>query len=187
MRVTGGRARGVRLDVPKRGVRPALDRMREAVFSQIGSRIEGVYFLDLFAGCGSYGLEALSRGANGGVFVEKNRHCAKSVEKNLGRVCKSMDTPLTACRICVSDVFKWRSGEGPVFDFIFVDPPYEILEPEAPRILHLVSESLKDESSARVVFEAPGGIEFDLRDWVVEREFGNRKSRSEPNVRIIKR
>ena len=187
MRVTGGRARGVRLEVPKRGVRPALDRMREAVFSIIGYRVEGANFLDLFAGCGSYGLEALSRGADGGVFVEKDRLCVKSVGQNLGKVCKSMGVSPSSCRICVSDVFRWRNAEGSAFDFIFVDPPYDILKIKAPRILRLAGECLKAESQSRVVIETPGGFEFDLEEWTVERELGNRKNRAEPNVKILRR
>ncbi len=187
MRVTGGRARGIQLEVPKRSVRPALDRMREAVFSIIGSRVSGATFLDLFAGCGSYGLEALSRGADNGVFVEKNRICAKSVRRNLSKVCKSIGISPDSFMIFEADVFRWRRTEGRTFDLIFVDPPYDLWGVSASRILRLVGECLNVESQSRVVFESPGGFEFDFGEWTLEREVGNPKNRAGPTVKILKR
>ena len=71
MRITGGKARGIPLASPKGdATRPATDQLREAVFSSLGARIEGAQVADLFAGTGAYGLEAMSRGAIGGIFVE---------------------------------------------------------------------------------------------------------------------
>src|SRR5690242_14529688 len=91
MRISGGAARGVPLLVPKGdAVRPATDGMRQAVFSSLGARVAGARFLDLFAGSGAYGLEALSRGAAGGVFVEQNAKAAACVKKNIETVCKSL-------------------------------------------------------------------------------------------------
>ena len=76
MRLTGGRARGIPLKAPDEGTRPATDQLREAVFSSLAARIPGARVLDLFAGSGSYGLEAWSRGADRVVFIEKNyRFC----------------------------------------------------------------------------------------------------------------
>jgi len=73
MRISGGIARGVPLAVPKGdAVRPATDGMRQAGLSSLGSRVVGAFFWDLFAGSGAYGLEALSRGAAGGIFVERS-------------------------------------------------------------------------------------------------------------------
>ena len=89
MRISGGVARGIPLVVPKGdAVRPATDGMRQAVFSSLGARVPGAHFLDLFAGSGSYGLEALSRGAAGGIFVEKNVKAAACVRQNIAVVCK---------------------------------------------------------------------------------------------------
>ena len=74
MRITGGLARSIPLILPKGdAVRPATDALRQAVFSSLAARVAGARFLDLFAGSGAYGLEALSRGASSGVFVEKRR------------------------------------------------------------------------------------------------------------------
>src|SRR5688572_25253543 len=91
MRISGGKARGIPLVVPKGdAVRPATDGMRQAVFSSLGERVVGARFLDLFAGSGAYGLEALSRGAAGGVFVEQNPKAAACVRRNIAAVCKSL-------------------------------------------------------------------------------------------------
>src|SRR5882724_13627781 len=91
MRISGSVARGIPLAVPKGdAVRPATDGMRQAVFSSLRGRVSGARFLDLFAGSGAYGLEALSRGAAGGVFVEQNARAAACVRKNIEAVCKSL-------------------------------------------------------------------------------------------------
>ncbi|MDR2676021.1 MAG: RsmD family RNA methyltransferase [Opitutaceae bacterium] len=90
MRITGGIARGIPLVVPKGdAVRPATDGMRQAVFSSLAARVPGAWFLDLCAGSGAYGLEAVSRGAAGGVFVEKNAKAAACLRRNIEAVCKS--------------------------------------------------------------------------------------------------
>jgi len=73
MRVVAGSAGGVRLAVPKRGVRPTMDRVKAAIFSSLGDAIVGARVLDLFAGTGALGIEALSRGASSAVFVEESR------------------------------------------------------------------------------------------------------------------
>src|SRR5471030_2715621 len=91
MRISGGAARGITLVAPKGdAVRPATDGLRQAVFSSLGARVAGARFLDLFAGSGAYGLEALSRGATGGVFVESNHRAVGCLRKNLSAVCKSL-------------------------------------------------------------------------------------------------
>ena len=91
MRISGGLARGITLAVPKGEVtRPATDGMRQSVFSSLASAVPGARFLDLFAGSGAYGLEALSRGAVGGVFVEQNPRAVACVRKNIEAVCKSL-------------------------------------------------------------------------------------------------
>src|SRR6188472_1897735 len=77
--------------VPKGdAVRPATDGMRQSVFSSLGARVVDAHFLDLFAGSGAYGLEALSRGAAGGVFIEQNAKAAACVRQNIAAVCKSL-------------------------------------------------------------------------------------------------
>src|ERR1700747_2722172 len=83
MRVIAGCAGGIRLAVPKRGVRPTMDRVKAAIFSSLGEAVISARVLDLFAGCGALGIEALSRGAAFALFVEQDRQAIAAVEKNL--------------------------------------------------------------------------------------------------------
>src|ERR1700758_2216865 len=85
MRVIAGSAGGIRLAVSKRGVRPTMDRVKAAIFSSLGDSIIGARVLDLFAGSGALGIEALSRGATAAVFVDQDRTSISAIEKNLGR------------------------------------------------------------------------------------------------------
>jgi 16S rRNA (guanine966-N2)-methyltransferase len=120
MRVIAGRAGGIRLVVPKRGVRPTMDRVKAAIFSSLGDAVGAARVLDLFAGSGALGIEALSRGASSVVFVEADRQSAKIIEDNLAK------TKLTG-RILQRDVFDFlRHASGAeMFDLVFADPPYE--------------------------------------------------------------
>src|SRR5512134_3046350 len=83
MRVVAGSARGVRLAPVPRGVRPVSDRAREGLFSSLGDRVRGARVLDLYAGSGALGVEALSRGAAEAVFVERDRAALAAVRRNL--------------------------------------------------------------------------------------------------------
>src|SRR5207253_11355855 len=85
MRVIAGRAGGVRLISPKNGVRPTMDRVKAAIFSSLGETIISARVLDLFAGTGALGIEALSRGAASAIFVEDDRQSAEAIEKNLAK------------------------------------------------------------------------------------------------------
>jgi 16S rRNA (guanine966-N2)-methyltransferase len=119
MRVIAGSAGGIRLDVPKTDVRPTMDRVKAAIFSSLGEEIIGARVLDLFAGTGALGIEALSRGAASALFVEDNSAAIAAIERNLAR------TRLEG-RIRRQDVFGFlRSPRGESFNIIFADPPYE--------------------------------------------------------------
>src|SRR6478735_12672373 len=83
MRVIAGSAGGVRLAVPKRGVRPTMDRVKAAIFSSLGEMVIDARALDLFAGSGALGIEALSRGADSAVFVERDALALRSLRANL--------------------------------------------------------------------------------------------------------
>lgn len=85
MRIIAGSARGVRLVPVPSGVRPTSDRVREAVFNTLGQFFDGGEVLDLYAGTGALGIEALSRGFDGATFVEKNGQAARMVRENLAR------------------------------------------------------------------------------------------------------
>ncbi|NBR69152.1 MAG: 16S rRNA (guanine(966)-N(2))-methyltransferase RsmD [Verrucomicrobia bacterium] len=120
LRITGGIHSSRRLEVPSLpGLRPAQDRVRAAVFSALGNLVPESRVLDLFAGTGSYGLEALSRGASSALFIEQNNRTAEALRKNLASL--KYDFP-----VLESPVEMWipRATEPP-FDLIFLDPPYD--------------------------------------------------------------
>ena len=124
MRVIAGRAGGVRLVSPKSGVRPTMDRVKAAIFSSLGEIIIGARVLDLFAGTGALGIEALSRGAESALFVDEDRLSITSIERNLDK------TKLSG-RVRNADVFRFLKNaptSGERFRIIFADPPYEKME-----------------------------------------------------------
>ncbi len=120
MRVIAGTAGGIRLDVPKNDVRPTMDRVKAAIFSSLGEELIGARVLDLFAGTGALGIEALSRGAASALFVEENLAAIMAIDRNLVR------TKLEG-RVRRQDVFAFlRSTQTrEPFKIIFADPPYE--------------------------------------------------------------
>jgi len=120
MRVIAGLAGGIQLEVPKNGVRPTMDRVKSAIFSSLGELVLDARVLDLFAGTGALGIEALSRGAASALFVEENVAAISAIERNLAR------TKFEG-RIRKQDVFAFlRSAQtSEPFQIIFADPPYE--------------------------------------------------------------
>lgn len=120
MRVIGGEAKGRRLfSVPGETTRPITDRVKEALFDILAGRMPGARFLDLFAGTGGVGIEALSRGAQEALFVERNERALATLRRNL-------TTTQLACRARVirRDVFRFiASYTGEPFDIIYVAPP----------------------------------------------------------------
>lgn len=167
MRISGGSARGVTLEVPKgSAVRPATDGLRQAVFSSLAARVPGVAFLDLFAGSGAYGLEALSRGASGGAFVERNAKTVGSLRRNIAAVCKSMHRDEAGLKVLQGDVLEWTLGaveETP--ELVFIDPPYELIAELGPRIFEKLGKCLRRENDPIVVFEMPGELELKPAGW----------------------
>jgi len=120
MRVIAGSAGGIRLAVPKCGVRPTMDRVKAAIFSSLGDAVAGARVLDLFAGSGALGIEALSRGASSAMFVEEDRQSTEMIERNLAK------TKLKG-RVRQQDVFDFlrRGPDAERVQIIFADPPYE--------------------------------------------------------------
>jgi 16S rRNA (guanine966-N2)-methyltransferase len=120
MRVIAGSAGGLRLDVPKTAVRPTMDRVKGAIFSSLGDEIVGARVLDLFAGTGALGIEALSRGAASVLFVEEETSAIAAIERNLAR------TKLEG-QVRKQDVFTFLSSAqiAEPFRVIFADPPYD--------------------------------------------------------------
>lgn len=119
MRVISGSAKGIQLQaVPGSGTRPITDRVKEAVFNILGDMVEDSQILDLFAGTGSVGIEALSRGAELAVFVEKHPKAISTIRTNLRR------TALGArAQVVKADVFRFLARAPQPFDLIYIAPP----------------------------------------------------------------
>jgi 16S rRNA (guanine966-N2)-methyltransferase len=184
--ITGGAARGIRLKIRNSdSIRPAMGRMREAVFSSLGPGIAESVFLDLFAGSGAYGLEALSRGASGGVFIEKDHRTIGYLEENLSAVCKSLGLKKSPCDVLELDVIKWIPTIKHRFDFIFVDPPYDTINRRMELIFTLAQSCLSLHASSRLIFEAPGELELMGHGWEQVKKLG--KGRHESTVSFFRR
>lgn len=124
MRITGGEFGGRNLKVPKSdAIRPTQDRVREALFNIVQCEIGGADFLDLFAGSGAVGIEALSRGAKSATFVEMSRRHLAVLNENLAMLGSC------AAAVVAAEVYRWLatySGSG--FSIGFADPPYALGE-----------------------------------------------------------
>ena len=120
MRIIAGSARGRRLKGPDtRETRPVTDRVREAVFSSIGSWVQDADVADLYAGSGSFGLEALSRGAASVVFVEKGRRALEALDENI--------SALGLGGVVVSgEVRRFLHRADSIFHLVFIDPPWDL-------------------------------------------------------------
>ena len=154
MRVVAGSRKGHRIDAPKGVVtRPTGDRVREAVFSILGS-VEDASVLDLFAGSGAMGLEALSRGATSCVFVERDREAVRVIQANLAKL------RLTGAVVVARDVtaaLREERDRGRQFDLVVADPPYEEWEWHAAVLAELVPGVLADDGL--VVLETADRVE----------------------------
>jgi pantetheine-phosphate adenylyltransferase/16S rRNA (guanine(966)-N(2))-methyltransferase RsmD len=133
LRVIAGSAGGTRLARVPRGVRPTSDRVRESLFNALGQFFEGGRVLDLYAGTGALGIEALSRGSGHAVFVERDRTARAVIRENLRRTGFVDRTEVLGGE--VEAVLRWLVKRGDRFDLIFADPPYRIAA-EVGGILH---------------------------------------------------
>ena len=126
MRVIAGSAGGIYLRCPRHGdVRPTMDQVRAAIFSSLAERVMGARVLDLFAGTGGLGIEALSRGAATAAFVEKDRRTLECIRQNLTKAHLE-----TGSEVACADAFAYcarltKQGARRRFDLIFADPPYQ--------------------------------------------------------------
>jgi 16S rRNA (guanine966-N2)-methyltransferase len=128
VRIVAGSRKGARIFAPKGlDTRPTGDHVREAVFNLVGP-VGGASVLDLYAGSGAMGLEALSRGASSAVFVESDREACRTIQRNLEKL--GLDGAEIACR----EVLRFLAAERRRFDLILVDPPYDVVESVAVRL-----------------------------------------------------
>jgi 16S rRNA (guanine966-N2)-methyltransferase len=119
VRIIAGMAKGRRLDRPAAGTRPFTDRNRESLFSSLGAAVEDAVVLDLYAGVGSLGLEALSRGAAAATFIERNRPAVAILERNVTAVG-------LGGKVIAADVSEFLATDPGGYDLVFVDPPYGV-------------------------------------------------------------
>lgn len=130
MRIISGRSRGRKLHTPKeiRGkaplIRPTSDRAREALFNIIGQRVVGTKVLDLFAGTGAFGLEALSRGAEQVVFVDDSQYACSLIAENCKLCQEEVAARILRRDLRKSPTFIKKMIEDRAFDLVFMDPPY---------------------------------------------------------------
>ncbi len=127
MRIVAGSARGVRLAPVPEGVRPVSDRAREGLFSSLGVRVPGARVLDLFAGTGAMGIEALSRGAADAVFVDRAHTASAAVFENLERAHVAEHATVVTRPVLT---FLREGAQTASFDVVFLDPPYDLGAPE---------------------------------------------------------
>ena len=145
MRIVAGEFKGRRLRMPRGApTRPTADRVREALFSMLGD-VAGARVLDLYAGSGALGIEALSRGAASAVFVERDTRAAAAIQANL-------DTVGAEAEVSRQDVLAFVRRDGRSYDLVFCDPPYD----SGPRIAAALAERLPAllSSDARIVTES---------------------------------
>lgn len=156
MRVIAGSARRLPLKtIEGSGTRPTTDRIKETLFNMIAEWIPDSTFLDLFAGSGQIGIEALSRGAREAVFVEKNPKASSCIEENL-KFTKLQDRG-TLMKTDVQSALRRLEGRK-TFDYIFMDPPYE-MDLERGVLEYLASSDLINEEGV-IIIEARLEDEF---------------------------
>lgn len=139
MRVIAGIAKGHPLRAPTgRGTRPTADRVREAVFSALQPVIVGARVLDLYAGSGALGIEALSRGAEAATFVERDRRAVATIRGNLASTRLDAGAHVVARDVRAALVALAASGAS--FDVVVLDPPYRVDEDERTEVLAGVAD-----------------------------------------------
>jgi 16S rRNA (guanine966-N2)-methyltransferase len=149
VRIIAGSRKGARIFAPKGDTRPTGDRVREAAFNLIGP-VDDMAVLDLFAGSGAMGLEALSRGASSSVFVESDREAQRAIERNLEKL------GLKGARIVKQDAKRALAAEaaaGSRYDLVLVDPPYRMLDSLLPTLATYLPSLLAEDGI--VVVESP--------------------------------
>ena len=165
MRIISGSHRGHKIEAPPgRSTRPTSDRVRENVFNILGS-VEGGVVLDLYAGSGAMGLEALSRGAERVVFVERDAEAVRAIERNLDRL-KLRATVLR------QDALAAIAAETRKYDLVLIDPPYDMYSDLEPKLARSLPSVLADD--AVVVVETDARVQpalpFDER---TSRKYGS--------------
>jgi 16S rRNA (guanine966-N2)-methyltransferase len=169
LRVIAGEHRGRRLQAPAgEATRPTSDRVREALFSILGSRVAGARVLDLFAGSGALGLEALSRGAESATFVDDAQAAVRAIRANL----QALQADAEVRRSDALRFLAAASQSGAQYDLVFIDPPYRHAERLAPALSEALPAVLAPGAAAVVESDrrAPLTLQLPLHD---ERRYGD--------------
>jgi 16S rRNA (guanine966-N2)-methyltransferase len=165
-RIVAGWAGSLALAVPPDGTRPTSDRTREALFSMLESRdaIAGAAVLDLYAGSGAFGLEAMSRGAASAVLVEKAPRAARTIRENVARLRKAARGPLDVV-VAAQSVAAFLASAAPGVALAFLDPPYDLPDAQVAADLAALAPLLAEDavvlverSSRSPVPELPEGL-----------------------------
>jgi len=167
VRVIAGHAKGRKLEGPPPGTRPFMDRNREALFSSLGNEVVGAAVLDLYAGVGSLGLEALSRGAASAVFVEWSPAAVTILRENVDRVGLGGEVISAA-------VLDFLDGATDLYDLTFVDPPYAMPLASVVEVLERLVDQLNPNAVVvvhRRAGETPPTLEGLSLSW--ERAYGD--------------
>jgi 16S rRNA (guanine966-N2)-methyltransferase len=146
MRIIAGKAGRIAIKVPSAVARPTTDFVRQAIFSILGERVDGARVLDLFAGSGAIGLEALSRGASSCVFVDEHRQACSVIAENLTKA------RLDGGRVVKAEVLSHLKRDSATYDLIFADPPYWKYHGDKDHVGDLLKSGLL------VPRLAPGGV-----------------------------
>jgi 16S rRNA (guanine(966)-N(2))-methyltransferase RsmD len=165
LRVVAGEFKGRRLSAPRgTRTRPTADRVREALFSMLGD-VEDARVLDLYAGSGALGIEALSRGAASATFVERDARAVAAIERNLAAVG-------VEASVVRQDALRFLAAESGAFELVFCDPPYDSASRLAGPLAELLPAHVAED--ARIVTESdkrnPLVLPFPL---LVERAYGD--------------
>jgi 16S rRNA (guanine966-N2)-methyltransferase len=156
MRIIAGSRKGHRISAPPgTDTRPTSDRVRENVFNIVGP-LDDAKVLDLYAGSGAMGLEALSRGASRAVFVERDDAAARTIEQNLDK----LRLPGTVLRRDAVNVLAAEAGAGRKYDLVLVDPPYEMYTDLQPQLARYLPAVLAEDGV--LVVETDARVEPDL-------------------------
>ena len=172
MRITGGEFSGRRIKEPPDQVRPTQDRVREAIFSSLAAMIPGSRVLDLYAGAGTLGLEAWSRGADHVCWVESEPQTCRVLRSNVATFCTD---PARRAEVVCTDAFRYVvSGKHPgTYDLIMADPPYARTEEDS--ILNPLLAAVRDHewlvSDGFLVFEQSRRLKpVDEPGWALVRD-----------------
>jgi 16S rRNA (guanine966-N2)-methyltransferase len=156
VRIIAGSRKGHRIHAPRgRDTRPTADRVRENIFNILGP-LDGATVLDLYAGSGAMGLEALSRGAARAVFVEVDGEAVRAIERNLGK----LRLPGTILRQDAITALANETAAGRKYDLVLADPPYDVYADLQPQLARYLPSLLAPDGV--LVVETPARIEPDL-------------------------